>query len=237
MATSVMKKGDKSKTPMTDVDFPQMVENQNRADLITPAPLSAMTNTIDIVDPRKINAVTGKPLNPNIDLVGGKYPKDRVVNIVKAAKRYGINPYDLLAVDLQESRLGIGQGEGGSNVFGNIGLVGHNNMPMSALKVPSKLSEQGSKDDQFDQFARAYATKMKDADRLNITDPATRLQVYNGLGVLKNTYGKKMYGIDVPNEGINMKENPLYGKRVLDFRDNVLAKNPELALYVQHINP
>ena len=85
---SVMKKGDKSKTPMTDVDFPQIVEDQHRA---IATPLRAMTNSIDIIDPRKINATTGKLLDPNVDLVGGKYSTDRVVNIVKAAKRYGIN--------------------------------------------------------------------------------------------------------------------------------------------------
>ena len=233
---SVMKKGDKSKTPMTDVDFPQIVEDQHRA--IIDTPLRAMTNSIDIIDPRKINATTGKLLDPNVDLVGGKYSTDRVVNIVKAAKRYGINPYDLLAVDLQESGLGSSKKEGSDN-------IGHVKMENYELKVPSKLSEEEARSDGYDQFARAYATKMQYADKLGITDPATRLQTYNGLGKItgnteKGYHGftmKKIYGVPIPSEGIDMKQNPLYGKRVMDIRDNVLAKDPNLALYIQHINP
>ena len=84
---------------------------------------------------------------------------------------------------------------------------------------------------------------MKEADRLGITDPAMRLQVYNGMGTItpnteKNYHGfkmKKIYGVPVPPEGISMKKNPLYGKQILDVRDNVLAKNPEYVKYIDSI--
>jgi hypothetical protein len=44
---------------------------------------------------------------------------------------------------------------------------------------------------------------------------------------------KKIYGVPVPKEGINMKKNPLYGKQIMDLRDNVLNQNPE---YVNYLN-
>jgi hypothetical protein len=232
MATSIMKKGVVNKTPMTNVDFPQIMENNNTI----VAPLRAMNNTIDIKDPRTFNPITNKALDPNVDSVGGKYSIDRVTNIIKAAKRYGINPLDLLAVDLQESGLGSSKREGNEN-------VGHFNLRDHELTIPSKLSEDEAVDNVYDKFARAYATKMQYADKLGITDPATRLQTYNGLGKItgnteKSYHGftmKKIYGVPIPSEGIDMKKNPLYGKRVMDLRDNVLAKNPNLALYINHV--
>jgi len=59
--------------------------------------------------------------------------------------------------------------------------------------------------------------------------------VYNGLGTVtpdteKDYHGfrmKKIYGVPVPASGINMRKNPLYGKQIVDIRDNVLKQNPE----------
>lgn len=65
-----------------------------------------MPRDYELKDNRKVSATTGKGIDPNRDLIGGKYPSERILNIVKAAKRYNQDPYDLLAVDLQETGLG-----------------------------------------------------------------------------------------------------------------------------------
>jgi hypothetical protein len=183
-----------------------------------------------IKDSRKVSRTTGKPINPNVELLTGKYPSDRIYGIVKAAKRYGIDPYDALAIDLQETG------------WGKIsdGPVGHYLLEGNQI-IPSKLDD-GDVDD-FDVYARAIATKMQYADKLGYKDPEMRFQTYNGLGKVfpeteQDYHGfkmKKIYGVPVPKEGIDMRKNPLYGKRVMDIRDNILRKNKDLDMYIRHI--
>ena len=189
-----------------------------------------MPKEMYIKDSRKVSRTTGKPINPNVELLTGKYPSDRIYGIVKAAKRYGIDPYDALAIDLQETG------------WGRIsdGMVGHSMLGENQL-IPSKLDD-GDVDD-FDMYARAIATKMQYADKLGYKDPEMRFQTYNGLGKIfpeteQDYHGfkmKKIYGVPVPKQGIDMKKNPLYGKRVMDIRDNVLKKNDELNRYIRYI--
>jgi ribosomal protein S27E len=98
----------------------------------------------------------------------------------------------------------------------------------------------GPEQDSYSSFINAYNSKMKDADRLKIKDEATRLQVYNGLGKIfpsteADYHGfkmKKIYGVEVPRGGIDLRKNPLYGKQVMDIRDNVLKRNPEFMRYM-----
>jgi hypothetical protein len=188
---------------------------------------------IPIHDPRKIRATTGLPINPNRDLVNGKYSKENIGQIIDAARRYNVDPMTLVAMDLSETQLG-------KTDFN----VGHTLMDSNKISIPSRLKQDqaGTFDGSpnTDIFARSYLQKMKDADRLGITDPATRLQTYNGLGkVGANTerkyYGhanKSFYGVPVPEGGIDLRTNPLYGKQIIDLRDNVLNQNPALQKYV-----
>jgi len=185
-------------------------------------------------DNRKISATTGKAIDPNRDLYTGKYSPERISNIVKAARRYNQDPYDLLALDLQETGLGTSKRAGNEN-------IGHTMMSQHDL-IPSKIDDIDQQDE-YDKFARAFATKMQYADRLKIKDPALRMQTYNGLGKItpnteKGYHGfamQSIYGVPLPKEGIDMKKNPLYGKRVLDLRDNVLRKDEQLANYIKNI--
>jgi hypothetical protein len=180
------------------------------------------TRTLNISDPRKILATTNQPLRPNSDLVSGKYSSKHLDRLLQEAKRQGLSKKDMLdlsAMGFQETKWGKSDD--------NIGHV--------------KGDWEG--DDSYQQFISAYKEKMKLSDKLGIKDPALRLQVYNGLGTItpkteKDYHGfemKKIYGVPVPKEGINMKKNPLYGKQVMDIRDNVLAKNPEYLRYMDSI--
>jgi hypothetical protein len=178
--------------------------------------------TLNIVDPRKKMATTNQPLRPNSDLVGGKYNSKHLDKLMQEAKRQGLSKQDMInlsAMGFQETKWGRSDG--------NIGHV---------------LGDWGGRDS-YSDFVNAYKAKMKEADRLGIKDPALRLQVYNGMGTVtpkteKNYHGfemQKIYGVPIPKEGINMKKNPLYGKQVMDIRDNVLAKNPEYVQYMDSI--
>lgn len=182
-------------------------------------------------DPRKISATTGKPINPKRDLFSGNYSGNRMAELVTAAKRYGINPLDLLAVDLQETGWGNRSDAG----------AGHSLLSRSDL-IPTKLpSEEEAMLDEADYFARSYKTKMNYADKLGIKDPALRIQVYNGLGKVvpeteQDYHGFKMqsiYGVPIPKGGIDMRKNPLYGKRIMDIRDNILSRDTALLNYIK----
>jgi hypothetical protein len=67
--------------------------------------------------------------------------------------------------------------------------------------------------------------------------------VYNGLGKIfpsteQKYHGfkmKKIYGVPVPQGGLSLRDNPLYGKQVVDIRENVLKKNPEVVQYVESL--
>lgn len=173
----------------------------------------------NLQDPRKIRATTGAPINPNVDLVSAKHDLNSLDDIMQYARKHNLSKedmYNLAAMDLQETQWGKTDPQTG-HVMGNWG---------------------GS--DVTEDFVRAYKSKMKTADRLNLKDPAERLQVYNGRGTVFPTteedyHGfemKKIYGVDLPKEGINLRKRPLYGEQVLDLRDNVLKKNPDVVKYI-----
>ena len=175
---------------------------------------------LSIRDPRKIMMTTGKPLRPNSDLVSGEYDSEQLGNLLTEAKRRNMSYNDMMnlaAMGFQETKWGRSDDN-----------IGHTK------------GDFGPEQDSYSSFINAYNTKMKDADRLKIKDEATRLQVYNGLGKIfpsteADYHGfkmKKIYGVEVPRGGIDLRKNPLYGKQVIDIRDNVLKRNPEFMRYM-----
>lgn len=183
---------------------------------------SSAPKRLSIRDPRKIMMTTGKPLRPNSDLVSGTYDSEDLGNLLTEAKRRKMSYNDMMnlaAMGFQETKWGKSDGN-----------IGHT------------MDEFGANPEQdaYSNFIDAYNTKMKDADRLKIKDEATRLQVYNGLGkIFPSTEAgyhgfnmKKIYGVPVPKGGIDLRKNPLYGKQVMDIRDNVLKRNPEFMRYM-----
>lgn len=181
-----------------------------------------LPETIKIKDPRKIRKTTGQPINPNVDLVSGEYNTRLIDEAIRQAKEFGLSKEDawnLAAIGFQET--------GWGKTDGNIGHI---------------LDGIGGGDTE-NEFVNAYLNKMREADRLKITNPEMRLQVYNGLGVIRpeteQNYHKfkmkKIYGVPVPEKGISMKKNPLYGKQVIDIRENVLKQNPEVVNYIESL--
>jgi uncharacterized membrane protein (UPF0127 family) len=169
---------------------------------------------LQIRDTRKTRLTTGKAIDPNKDLMTRAYPTTNLKSILSTAKARGLSKEDALtlaAMDLQETQWGITDEQTGHVLNGD------------TSKPP------------VENFIDAFIKSRETADRLKIKDEYTRLQVYNGLGMItpdteKNYHGfrmKKIYGVEVPESGINMRNNPLYGKQIVDLRDNVLRKNPE----------
>lgn len=177
---------------------------------------------INVNDPRRVRMTTGQRINPNVDLVSGEYRTDLLTPALIEARKQGLSKediWDMATIAFQES----GWGKTDENIGHVSGVL---------AKGPSE-----------DPFVNAYLSKMKEADRLGMSDPIMRLQVYNGLGMIKpdterDYHGyrmKKIYGVPVPEEGISMRRNPLYGKQIIDLRDNVLKKNPAVVQYIDSI--
>jgi hypothetical protein len=214
----------------------------NIMDLIDPPPpkprlamYKPQNDFLHIQDNRKVNATSGKKIDPNKDLFTGNYDSGRIDNIIHYAKMYNINPYDLVAMDLQETDLGK-RDSTVPNVPGQM-LMGDDD-----FTVPSKVNLNAMPSNQFlrnygyNDFARAYLTKKNEAINAGMTTEAGQLQYYNGHGSIfpsteQRSNGhpmKEIYGVPVPQQGIDMKKNPLYGKRIIDLRDNVVKKSPEI---------
>lgn len=256
--------GELPANPIVDAITGKTAQNNYKSYAI-PIPFVQPKTQVKVKDTRSISATTGKKIDPNKDLVTGNYNTDRISHIIESAKRYNVDPYTLLAMDLQET--GLGQGKRilrdrkGIPEDSNIPVdVGHLLDSGRGFSIPSKISSKFLYKDALDigyttpeinkivssdDFTRAYITKINNAKRQGLTDEADQIQNYNGRGkVFPSTEAgyhgfnmKNIYGVPVPQEGINMKQNPLYGKRILDLRDNVIKGNPQIADLVNEIQP
>lgn len=177
---------------------------------------------VHINDPRTINATSGNPINPNVDLKSGDYHTGVIGEIARAAREYGQSPQELMSIALQESNLG--------KTDSNYGHVLDYRDPQN----------RGAAYD----MAFAKTEKDKEAIRLGYgNDELLRRQAYNGYGTVYpwtelDYHGfpmKSIYGVDLDNSGIDMKKHKLYGKRTLDLERNVLG-HPENAAYNQFLD-
>lgn len=173
---------------------------------------------LDLKDERKIRSTTGLPIDPNTDLLSGKYKKDTINDIIYYAKKHDVDPYTALAVGLQETGLGTSDPN-----------IGHT--------IGDQDVERG--ENEIEDFVKVLKYKTSDyAKKQGISDDdeEKRLQAYNGYGNVnteteEDYHGfkmRKIYGVPIPKEGINMKENPLYGRQIIDIRDNVIKKNKNI---------
>jgi len=178
-------------------------------------------SVIPIKDVRERDSITEQEVHPSKRL-GGLIDTVFATEIIQKAVKRGIDPYLALAIPHQES--------------GGFNKEWMDNPYMVPIKDPDELAK-------FEADRVGYALdyikeRMESAKRRGITDPATVIQAYNGLGKIdRGSFfgGAKAYGVDIPEEGINMKENPLYGKRIIDIRDNILKTNPGIVKLVDEV--
>lgn len=191
-------------------------------------------------------------LKDSKNLKSGKFKKEHIQNIIKAAKATGVDPNQLLALTWQESNLGgtkqqieeqqakrqqiMAQGKraGHGDIQTNLGQI-------TGVENPDELAALSSKTGINSQYlapALILRNKLKEAKHLGFTDPALQLQMYNGVGKLQMKPGAKYYGQSFPDGGVlDMRQNPLYGKRLLELSSD-LKKNKDIqALINQKDNP
>lgn len=225
-----------------------------------PIPFTPQKSKLRISDRRKVDATSGKP---NTDPITGDYSTERIDNIIHYAKMYKADPWNMLATDLQETdlgknrrdktrlkgidpSLGISMPDPGHVLMGDEDL--HPSSKIDRNKESAQLDngqlsfKDYSNADGYDAFARAYVTKVNEAKKKGLPE-VDQLQNYNGRGYVNSStaqayHGFKMksiYGVPIPPGGINLKDNPLYGKRVIDYRDNILKKSPEIDNAIQTV--
>ena len=185
--------------------------------------------SIKIKDGRVKNPITGKPFNGN---KSGDYDYLLMHEVVHNAKKYGIDPYNFLAMAMQETTLGKAGG-GMSNPFHIL-----NSSTIESKMDKKRYSEYfKNKTDRMrpvEMAANFYKNvKLLDMPKKknpNIQDDVWDLQSWNGYGSIYPTTeqhidgGGDRYGVSIPKEGINMSKNPMYGIWVKDlsniFRDS-----------------
>jgi hypothetical protein len=173
-------------------------------------------------------------INDSLGVKSGKYPKSKIINLIKAAKAIGVNPHQALALGLQETGFAThknktGQGAQGRRNRSSLGSVNPDLFDDNDIQTLTDLQSQGY-DSEALALSLALKKKMAYAKQLGYNDEAMQLQGYNGYGtVTKDTFGgaDKAYGVPI-GSGIDMKKNPLYGKRLVQLK-NDLMNNKELA--------
>lgn len=230
---TLLKKMPKPTGPAIDISSTEVVTPKYEL-AKEPTAIPMGKGKLNIKDLRKIRATTQKEIDPKKDLVSGEYDKETIQEVLDASKRYNFDPYTALAVALQESKLG--------NIDNNLGHL--KDMPTSiATKLPNlEKAKKTMSEDKFnkmysaDALVRMLIEKKDMVEKKGIKDEELILQAYNGLGKVypqteSDYHGfnmAKIYGVDLPKEGIDMKKNPLYGKQIIDLRENVIKKNPEI---------
>jgi hypothetical protein len=181
-------------------------------------PPARQPQIVNIVDKRKQNPITKGPINPNKDLVGGQFEDTIPIEIIKSSYKHGVDPGTALSVGLLESRMGTTDPN-----------VGHIMVDPYSDYMPSA-----------EDMVLMIKQKQEYAKKLGYTDPLLQLQAYNGLGVLSNKkgeIGKYAYGIPIPKEGIDLRQNPLYGKKAKNVRDSVIMQSPDLIRLMDYYKP
>jgi hypothetical protein len=185
--------------------------------------------SIKIKDGRVKNPITGKPFNGN---KSGDYDYLLMHEVVHNAKKYGIDPYNFLAMAMQETTLGKAGG-GMTNPFHIL-----NSSTIESKMDKKRYSEYfKNKTDRMRpvEMAANFYKNVKLLDKPkkknpNIQDDVWDLQSWNGYGSIYPTTeqhidgGGDRYGVSIPKEGINMSKDPMYGIWVKDlsniFRDS-----------------
>lgn len=168
-------------------------------------------------------------------LKSGNYSRDRIANLFKASQALGVDPYEALGIALQEGAFGAGESKTTEKTRSRRNRAGLGNVTSALDENDLQLvNDYASKGLDMDSVKLALALKKKKeyAKHLGFTDPAAMLQAYNGYGTLtSNMLGgaKKAYGVEIGN-GIDLKKNPLYGKRILQLKKDLMSNKDLQAL-------
>lgn len=188
---------------------------------------------VRITDNRTTHPITGDPINPNRDLMGGKYDKELINKMVRISNAYGVDPLETIAIGLQETNLGTAEEHAGN--FGHTLTVGTKEFEKHLGVSEKDYQNLSNEDRNIMSIIAALKRGPKIAKSLGLSGKEFELQAYNGFGkVTPRTEADyhgfespKFYGVDVTKEPLDMKKNPVYGKTILSLVD-MLKSNPAI---------
>lgn len=176
-------------------------------------------SSIKIEDKRDIDNVTGRKVSDTSRL-SATADMSMLKNIIQKAKANGVDPYTALAIAHQETRFN----------------PEYDDNPFNLLSTDPEIGNK----DIYDVAMKELVNKYKIAKNLGKTTEADQIQAWNGYGkVGRSSFGKdtnNVYGVDVTKNPVDMNKTPLYGQRVIDIRDNILKKNPDIVKLVNEVN-
>lgn len=185
------------------------------------------SNKIKVVDGRQVDVATGKKVSDTNKL---SYEADPMLvnEIVSKSNKYGIDPYTALAMCHQETGYALPKPNKyfpdvikASNPY----IVGQNDEFPGGQKIGEWMQANPDANN-IDAFMTLYKNKAERAQKMGKKDEASVIQGWNG-------YGKIPAGSYGSDSEIDMNSNPVYGKRIIDLRENVIKKNPEIVKMVQ----
>jgi hypothetical protein len=171
-----------------------------------------MPKKIKIQDKRKIDMVTGKKVSDK-SRFHAEVDSEYLDNLINSANKYGNDPYTAIAIHLAET--------------GFKDQYKTNPLHLNPSAIDIDTYEELVKDP-LSGSMRYMAEKFDYAKKLGKTKEEDIIQAWNGYGSVGKE-GEKYYGLNAP---INMKENPVYGKRIVNLRDSVIRTNPEIVKLV-----
>lgn len=180
---------------------------------------TASKDSIQLRDRRTTDAATGKAVTDQ-NRFGYQIDRQTARDLIQSAKERGLDPYTVLSMSLQETgvaRLNPLHDNAQS-------LDNFETMKGYAEKFPKGITAKNVNDSSIDNLAE----KVKYAQSLGKTSEADKIQAWNGYGSVENMYG-------IPGK-TNMSKNPVYGKRVIDLKNNVIKTNPEIAKLMAELN-
>lgn len=182
---------------------------------------STIPTKIFIKDDRVVDGVTGNPVKSNMRFTGN-YDTETIQEIIDVTRRYNDAltkegnthlKHDIptvLSIALQETNLG--------NKYPT------NPMHFLYKERSEDITSEGSIINSLNVLTEAKRRGIKLGDPTE----AHIIQRYNSYDLDKNLTNKSEYGANsyygVPTP-INLRDNPVYGKRVINLRDSVLMKN------------
>jgi hypothetical protein len=174
---------------------------------------------VKIRDNRKNDMVTGKAMT-DTNRMHSEVDQNLLRSLIVGAKAAKLDPYTVLAMSMQES---------------NFDPENPMHIDFTQYKGIPEENLIGNTMDILNDKIRIAKSKGKNTE-------ADIIQAWNGYGKFSNANdeikGDRIYGINLleqPNKTLDMNTSPVYGKRILDLRDNVIKTHPEIQAMVKEI--
>jgi len=168
-----------------------------------------------------------------------RYPWGHLLAIAGAGIEHGIDPATSLSMAIAEGMGSPAFYENPRRALNNRNVTTDEWIVLQdLLKTYTTLKQRGQETDQALEDllmaearpAMRYAANQRDYWQGKGHGPLRQLQAYNGLGILPGEYN---YPLPTPGRPVNTKQNPVYAKKVMDLRANMLMRSPAIQQLVK----